>query len=188
MMEVEPELLEHPFYQAWNRGEITTKQLASYAEAYQTFMNRVPNFWERILEELDVDEVTGDAVVADEQQHAQLWEEWRVELPEVGEVPALQALLNGLDGMSASELAGALHAYEVQQPGVSETKRNGLLEHYGFDEEPLSFFDEHIDGEEEHIAFGRKIREQYANTEAFDRGFQKGAQLVYQSLDAFVEV
>lgn len=186
-MEAEPDVLEHPFYQAWNRGEITTEQLASYAAAYQTFMDRVPTFWERILEDLDVAESTGEAVVAEEWEHAELWEEWRVELPEVGKAPALKALLEGLDEMSASELAGALHAYETQQPDVCETKRKGLLEHYGFDEEPLSFFDEHIDGEEEHIAFGEKIREEYADTEAFDRGFEKGAQLVYQSLDAFVE-
>jgi len=187
-MDVEPDVLEHPFYQAWNRGEITTEQLASYGEAYQQFMDRVPTFWERILDDLGVDDETGETIVDEEREHAELWKEWRVELPDVNRVPALRALLEGLEGMSASELAGALHAYEVQQPGVCETKREGLREHYGFDEEPLTFFEEHVDGEEEHIAFGRKIREKYADAEAFDRGFEQGAQLVYRSLDAFVDM
>jgi len=139
-----------------------------------------------IASELDVEAEAGREVVDEENDHADLWKEWRIELPETDEVPALTALLEGLDGMSASELAGALHAYEVQQPEVCETKKKGLLEHYGFDEDPLTFFDEHIEGEEQHIVFGRNIREEYADPDAFDRGFEKGVELVYNSLDNFV--
>lgn len=184
-MNMENPLLEHPFYQAWNEGEVTVEQLSKYAAAYQTFMDRVPTYWQRVLDELDVDDSRGSEVVEEEREHAELWEEWRIELPETDEVPALEALLEGLEGMSASELAGALHAYEVQQPDVAATKKRGLLEHYGFSESPLSFFDAHIDGEAEHIAFGEAIRAEYADTEGFERGFRRGAELVYRSLDAF---
>ncbi|MFB6351057.1 MAG: hypothetical protein ABEN55_05250, partial [Bradymonadaceae bacterium] len=68
---------------------------------------------------------------------------------------------------------------------VAHTKREGLVQHFGFSADSLDFFDEHADNEDDHIAFGEVIREKYADTEAFDRGFEKGSQLVYNSLDAF---
>lgn len=185
-MELKKELLEHPFYQAWNDGEITEAQLASYAAAYQTFMNRVPTYWKRVIEGLDVKDDRADGLVAEESDHAELWSEWRSELPEVEDAPAMRNLFDGLDEMSPSALAGALHAYEVQQPDVAATKRKGLVEHFGFDEDALDFFDEHVENEDDHIAFGKALRENVADTEAFDHGFQKGSELVYNSLDAFM--
>ncbi len=186
-MDLPKELLNHPFYQAWNDGEVTEKQLASYAAAYQTFMNRVPEYWKHVLEGLDINQTRGEELVAEESEHAELWSQWRSELPEIDRVPAMSNLFDGLDGMSPSALAGALHAYEVQQPGVAETKREGLTSHYDFSGENLEFFDEHVENEDEHIAFGQTIREKYADTEAFDCGFRQGAKLVYQSLDNFVD-
>lgn len=185
-IEVKKRLLDHPFYQAWEKGEVTEEQLADYGEAYQEFMEAVPGLWQKVLDGLDVDDPTGDEVVADEKEHAELWEEWRAELPEADEAPRLADLLDGLVEMGPAELAGALHAYELQQPEVAETKKQGLIEHYGFDVDNLEFFDEHAEGEEEHLAFGRKIRDEYADAEAFTEGFNRGAELVFHSLDAFV--
>ncbi len=189
-MELSHNLLDHPFYQAWNRGEITRDQLAQYGAAYQTFMDAVPALWANVVEGLNIDEQpedaeTADAILKEESEHAELWEEWRVELPDVENNPRLEQLLDGLAEMSASELAGAMHAYEIQQPDVAETKRRGLLDHYDWSEDNVEFFDEHID-EEEHLAFGRKVYQQYADAEAFERGFERGAKLVYHSLDAFI--
>ena len=185
-MELQKELLEHPFYQAWNDGEVTEEQLAKYAAAYQTFMERVPTYWKRVLEGLDVDDEQGGAILEDESEHAELWSKWRRHLEQVDDAPVLSELFSGLDEMSPSELAGALHAYEVQQPEVAETKRDGLQEHYGFEAgDDLEFFEEHAENEDDHISFGQTIRENYADTEAFDQGFARGSALVYHSLDAF---
>jgi len=186
-MKLVQQLLEHPFYQAWNDGDVTEAQLASYAAAYQTFMDRVPTYWKRVIEGLEVNEATAEEVVTEESSHAELWSEWRAELPEAAEVPAMNELFDGLDGMSPSALAGALHAYELQQPEVAETKRKGLVDHFGFSGDSLDFFDEHAEHEDDHIAFGKVIRDKYADTEAFDRGFRKGSTLVYNSLDAFTK-
>jgi pyrroloquinoline-quinone synthase len=183
-MHPEKRLLDHPFYEAWERGDVTTDQLADYAAAYQTFMDRVPGYWKRVLDGLSVEDPRGDAVVAEEREHADLWAAWRADLPETADAPALTVLFEALDGMSPSELAGALHAYETQQPAVAETKKAGLVEHYGFAADELAFFDEHVD-EDEHIAFGAEIREEHADAAAFDRGFRQGAEAVYHSLDAF---
>lgn len=184
-MQPDRQLLDHPFYEAWECGEVNREQLADYAASYQRFMDRVPNYWQRVLDGLEVEDPRGGAIVDEERQHAELWEQWRVELPGTTDPPTLTDLFEALEGMSPSELAGALHAYETQQPAVAETKKGGLLEHYGFDEGELAFFDEHIEGEDEHIAFGADVREEYADTVAFDRGFRRGANVIYRSLDAF---
>ena len=183
-MQPETRLLDHPFYEAWERGDVTESQLADYGVAYQTFMDRVPTYWQQVLDGLDVASEQGDAIVAEEREHADMWEAWRTDLPEAADAPELTALFDALDGMSPSELAGALHAYEAQQPEVAETKKAGLIEHYGFDADDLAFFDEHQD-EAEHIAFGAALRDDCADPDAFDRGFEQGADAVYHSLDAF---
>jgi pyrroloquinoline-quinone synthase len=186
IMEIETPVLEHPFYQAWEAGEVTREQLAAYAEAYQEFMDRVPEMWERVLDGLGVENAAAEDVVEEERAHADLWSEWAVELPEAEDAPRLNELFDGLAEMNASELAGAIHAYEVQQPEVAETKKKGLLEHYGFDEDQTAFFDEHMD-EDDHIAFGEMIAEEYADSQDFARGFEQGAELVYGTLDNFAQ-
>lgn len=184
-MELPVKLLEHPFYQSWKAGEVTVDQLADYAEAYQSLMDRIPALWSRVVEELDLAE--GESIVDEEAEHAEMWSDWRVALPAAEDAHSLEDVLGAFDEMSAAELAGALHAYEVQQPDVAETKREGLIEYYGFEEDAdeLAFFDEHAEHEDEHIALGRLIREEVAQTEAFDRGFERGAEVIYDSLDRF---
>lgn len=179
-------LLEHPFYQAWNDGEVTVEQLSEYGEAYQTFMDRVPEYWQKVIDGLGLE--NGDEIVAEETEHAELWDEWNSQLPDPEEAPKLEALFEKLEGMSPLQLAGALHAYEVQQPDVAKTKKKGLVEFYGFDTDELKFFDEHIEEEDEHIAFGEYIQEKFDEDGQFDEGFEKGAEAIYHSLDAFCRV
>lgn len=185
MMQPEPALLTHPFYEAWERGDVTPGQLAAYGAAYQDFMDRVPEYWTRVLAGLGITDPRGAAIVTEEREHAGLWTAWQRVLPSAEEPPALDGLFAGLAGLEPAELAGALHAYEIQQPAVAETKKHGLVTHYGVPEADLGFFDAHIEDEDEHIAFGAEVREQYADHDAFDRGFRAGATLVYESLDAF---
>jgi pyrroloquinoline quinone (PQQ) biosynthesis protein C len=147
--------------------------------------DRIPTYWECVINGLDVEDPRAETIIEEEHQHAELWEQWRVDLPEASDPPELTALFDALDGMSPSELMGALHAYETQQPAVAETKKKGLVEHYGFSADELLFFDEHIEGEDEHISFGTEIRENHADTTAFTRGFRRGADRIYHSLDAF---
>ena len=179
-------LLDHPFYQAWNQGAVTPDQLARYGEAYQTLMDRIPDYWRKVVEDLDLSQPVAQEIIEEEAQHAGLWAQWTAKLAPAQDAPALSELFEALEGMSGSELAGALHAYEVQQPEVAQTKRLGLLEHYGLAPEDLGFFDEHIENEHEHIAFGAAIADEHADRDAFERGFERGSHLLYHSLDAFV--
>jgi pyrroloquinoline quinone (PQQ) biosynthesis protein C len=125
------------------------------------------------------------AVIVDEHSHIGLWEEFESKLPHTFNYPVMNDVLDAFASMSPSELLGAIHAFEIQQPEVAKTKRAGLLEHYGFNSEEVKYFDEHL-LEEEHIKFGSYLKNNAANIEEFNSGFDKGAELIYHSLDLFL--
>lgn len=41
-MNLKHKLLEHPFYQTWEKGEITKQQLSAYAKSYNEFITNIP--------------------------------------------------------------------------------------------------------------------------------------------------
>jgi pyrroloquinoline quinone (PQQ) biosynthesis protein C len=50
----------------------------------------------------------------------------------------------------------ALYAIESAQPAIAQTKRDGLLRHYGFATGPATaYFDVHVHRDVEHAAQGR---------------------------------
>lgn len=93
-------------------------------------------------------------------------------------------MIHALDRMTPSELLGALQSFEMQQPEVAATKKEGLLRHYGFLTDDLRYFDEH-QREELHIAYGRSLADRFADPAEFDSGFASGSELIYHSLDEF---
>src|SRR3954466_14670944 len=46
-------ILAHPFYQAWRRGELTTRQLATYATVYFSHVAAFPGYLERASHRAD---------------------------------------------------------------------------------------------------------------------------------------
>ncbi len=180
-MELKHKLLEHPFYQSWSCGHISRDQLARYAGSYAEFIGEMPAYWGKIADGLGADART---VVAEETAHIALWEKWSARLPAAHDAPRMSELLDGLAGMTPSALLGAVHAFEIQQPGVAHTKKDGLIKHYGFSAEDTVYFDEHLN-EQAHIEFGEKLARTKANAAEFKAGFEKGAELVYRSLDLF---
>ncbi len=174
-------LLDHPFYQSWQHGNVTVEQLSRYAESYAELIATMPSCWERIGRELGADTA---AIAADEYHHIALWQWWARRLPRPERAPRLTAAIEMCRNLPAAELLGAIHAFEVQQPDVARTKRDGLLAHYGFHATDLAYFDAHID-EAEHIAFGAALA-RAQDEAAVGRGFARGAEVFYHSLDAFV--
>jgi pyrroloquinoline-quinone synthase len=54
----------------------------------------------------------------------------------------------------------ALYAYESQIPAISESKIDGLVRHYGFDDpESYRYFSVHIEADREHAAVERALLE-----------------------------
>jgi hypothetical protein len=67
---------------------------------------------------------------------------------------------------------------------VTRAKKEGLMRHYGFRQEDLTYFDVH-QLEEKHIEFGHWLAARYADSNEYDEGFTLGAALLYRTLDGF---
>lgn len=185
-MTLKYKLLEHPFYKSWSAGTVSTKQLANYAASYSEFIKQIPGFWEKIVKDFVPESVEGKKIIVEEMMHIPLWSKWQEKLDKVVNYPKMTELIEELRSMNSSQLLGAIHAFEVQQPEVAVTKKEGLLMHYGFEEKELTYFDEHID-EQEHIDFGKMLADNYADKDDFKYGFETGSELIYKGLDLFVE-
>jgi pyrroloquinoline quinone (PQQ) biosynthesis protein C len=178
-------MLDHAFYRAWMNGEIPVEMLAAYHRSYLDFISRIPGYWQRVVDAFQPDEPGEHPVVQEERRHILLWEQWGRRLTPPDEFPRLDSLLDSLDEMTPSALLGALHAFEVQQPEVARTKKEGLIRHYGFRSEDLTYFDEH-QKEEGHIAFGAGLASRFADQVEFTAGIERGALLCFNSLDSFI--
>ena len=185
-MHIWPRLLDHPFYTAWTRGDIPLSVLAGYHQAYGEFVRHLPSLWKTVVTAFRPGDPLGTSVIAEETDHVRLWQLWGKALTPPENTPSLTPLVVELQRMSPSTLLGSLQAFEVQQPEVARTKREGLVTHYGFDPATLAYFDEH-EKEEEHIRYGRQLARVNADPGEFDEGMRRGAALFYRSLDVFVD-
>jgi len=178
-------LLDHPFYQAWREGMVAPQRLADYHDSYAELIGEIPRYWQRVVDALDPRGDAGRDVVAEEHGHVELWSRWRHRLPAGVPSQGLRDVCAELDRLTPSELLGALHAFEIQQPEVAVTKREGLLRWYGCDAADVVYFDEHAD-EQAHIDYGARLASTTAVRDEFEAGFARGARLFYDGLDRFV--
>jgi pyrroloquinoline-quinone synthase len=183
-MTIRPRLLDHPFYRAWSAGEVPADTLAAYHRSYADLVQRIPTYWKKVVNAFRPEDPLGLAIVEEERNHILLWESWGKSLQPPQDYPSLLPMIQACDGMTPSRLLGVLQAFEMQQPEVSATKKEGLLRHYGFLTEDLRYFDEH-QREEVHIAYGRSMADRDAIPEEFERGFAEGAEMIYHTLDGF---
>lgn len=166
-------ILEHPFYVAWQKGELTRDQLATYARIYYPHVQAFPQYLESaiagthdtfIQEELEdnlQDELT------EPKPHPEMWLDFAsgldVQKDEVVDGPAHEAAQNmvstfkRLTGIGTASAVTALYAYESQQPDVSRQKAEGLQEFYGVeDANTLAYFEVHAEADLEHRAGERR--------------------------------
>lgn len=154
-------LLEHPFYQRWERGEISRQELADYASQYRHFEAALPTVLKGIIDSLpegkarDFVQANYDDETA-APSHLQLFDEF-VDVAggshDAAPSPAITALLNTyarVGARSSAAAIGGLTAYEMQAPGVASTKGEGLRCHYNFDAEGTKFWDIHAELDIEH--------------------------------------
>ncbi len=184
-MKLKHKLLEHPFYQMWTKGEITIEQLTSYAKSYQQIIDKIPSYWKNSVAGLGAENSLTEEIIADEIRHSELWKIFSEKLNQKTDSISMSDIDAALSSMNPSELLGAIYAFEIQQPEVALTKKEGLLKHYGFSEKDTVYFDEHFD-ESKHFIEGKKIADKFAVKEDFLRGFDKGAEIFYKALDRFL--
>ena len=162
-------ILRHPFYVAWERGELTRGQLATYARAYYPHVQAFPRYLEAAIVRADdpVSRAELKLNLTDElsnpKPHHELWLDFadalgqdRHEIATAAPKPFAKATVDTFERLtrrdSASGLA-ALYAYESQQPEVSCRKMTGLRESYGFrGAEGLGYFEVHATVDIDHRA------------------------------------
>jgi pyrroloquinoline-quinone synthase len=119
-------LLDHPFYLAWNKGTLTREQLAEYAVQYGQFIRLISEGWQKIGE---------PGIAKEEQEHYELWKQFGKSLQaemNTSSFPEINELVNAVQKNNASYAGalGALYAFERQQPATAASKLDGLKKHY----------------------------------------------------------
>jgi len=141
-------VLHHPFYARWSRGELTRDELAHYAGQYRHAVVALAEGAQR----------AGSAHAQEEREHVALWDEFLeavggdVTADALPETAECAAAWSGEDGDELASVA-ALFAIEAAQPAISETKLIGLRRFYECD--ATRYFDIHAYRDHEHAAEGR---------------------------------
>jgi pyrroloquinoline-quinone synthase len=168
----ERSLLRHPFYQAWQKGELDLEALRGYASQYWHHVLAFPQYVsgahaicptqperQELLENL-IEEERGD------ENHPELWlrfgegvgaERAAIEastpLPETDRL--VSTFRDATTKRSFAEACAALYVYESQVPEVAKTKIAGLKQFYSIDTpRALQFFEVHIGADEIHSEVG----------------------------------
>ena len=162
-------VLRHPFYTRWERGELTHAELAHYAGQYRHATVAL------------ADAADGAAPLAgadhsvEEHAHVNLWDDFAAALgapaaadPQAETQECVDAWARRDDPLEA---LAVLYAVEAGQPDVSRTKLEGLVRHYGFAEGSagVSYFELHAERDHAHAAEARALLEASAPPEDDDR-------------------
>lgn len=192
-------ILTHPFYVAWQRGELTSEQLATYAQVYYPHVAAFPEYLKLALESTEDEAVRAeletnlDDELHNPKAHSELWLDFAAglglspgSLSIEAQTPAAENIVSTFERLSRSgsgPALAALYAYESQQPEVSRQKADGLQEFYGVDDpETLAYFEVHAETDIEHRQ-GERL--------ALERSLENGASpeqvltSAAQALDAY---
>lgn len=166
-------ILNHPFYQAWNAGELSADQLRSYARSYYPHVAAFPDYLRAAIAGTEDDSIRLELEdnlaeeLSEPKAHDELWldfgealglsrDEVRAAAPRPTTDRTVAEFRDLTQGSTAAAVA-ALYAYESQQPEVSRTKSDGLCEHYGVDtHDGLGYFEVHAEADVRHRAGERQ--------------------------------
>jgi pyrroloquinoline-quinone synthase len=162
-------VLDHPFYRRWERGELTAGELGVYAGQYRHAVAALARTAETAAP------LAGPEHAAEERAHVGLWDDFGARFGAAGEQPArpetaacAQAWGGASDPLEALTI---LYSVEAGQPDVSRTKLAGLVEHYGVPagSPATAYFTLHAERDSEHAAHSRALLEAHAHADDADR-------------------
>jgi pyrroloquinoline-quinone synthase len=146
-------VLDHPFYLRWERGELTRHELAFYAGEYR----------HAVVALADAAAAAGDAGhAAEEATHVALWDDFAAALDApLDRDPTVEtrACIETWRRRDPLEARAVLYAVEAGQPDISRTKLEGLVAHYGFSstDAGTAYFALHAERDHEHAAASRRV-------------------------------
>jgi pyrroloquinoline-quinone synthase len=149
---MEYSMLKHPFYVAWTEGKLSQAVLSEYAKQYYAHVRAFPTYVSAVHSSCDDLQIRQDLLenlIEEErgtENHPELWLRFaeglgvaREDVRDAELLPATVDSVARLKSLTRSEdyrdgLA-ALYAYESQIPEVARTKRAGLKDFYGIEDE-----------------------------------------------------
>ena len=178
------DVLQHPFYLRWSRGELTRTELAHYAGQYR----------HAVVALADATASTANREHAEaERAHIALWERFVRSVdgdtstaPAEGTTQCVSAWAD--ESRDRAGTLAVLYAIESSQPAISDTKRAGLVEHYGAapNSDATAYFDVHAVLDREHAAEDRQQLEplvSHANEERLLGDVERALQGNWRLLD-----
>ena len=167
-------LLNHPFYVAWEQGELTQEILQDYAEQYYQHIKVFPRYisaTHSMCEDIEKRKILLDNLSDEEdlnKDHPMLWKQFALaagadesSLDLVKQEYFTSDLIENFFRLSHSSYAeglGALYAYERQVPEIAETKIKGLIDHYNIStDQGLEYFVVHKDADVLHREQSEKL-------------------------------
>lgn len=160
-------ILKHPFYRAWQRGELSREQLVIYARVYYPHVAAFPRYLKSAIDSAEDPLVKKEleANLLDElsnpKAHTELWLDFaagfghdRASITHQKPHPSAEKMVATFERLaqqgSPAALA-ALYAYESQQPEVARQKADGLRAFYGVDDpKTLAYFEVHAEADRRH--------------------------------------
>lgn len=196
------DLLKHPFYQAWSKGELTRDQLAFYGAQYGEHVAAFPTYLTRLHARLPEGRAR-KAILANAAEeeihgrsHADLWRQFAEGM---GASLADDAVLEEIGGLVGTfraiaergtlpEALGAFYAYESQVPRIAKEKLAGLTKFYGASEKTGEYFALHTTADVRHSAVWRNLIEECLATDAGSAaevlaGVTEAARALWKALD-----
>jgi pyrroloquinoline-quinone synthase len=202
-------LLTHPFYQAWSRGELTREDLRAYAAEYWHHVSAFPTYLSALHSRLPDSELRREVLrnLAEEEgtdsatarPHSDLWMEFatgmgatRADVERHTVQPEMSALLAtfraAMQEPKPAAAMAALYAYESKVPQIAVTKAEGLAKHYSADAATAKYFTLHQTADVAHAAVWRELidKELAADPLAADAALEsaeRAARALWTALD-----
>lgn len=191
------DVLEHPFYERWNAGELAPEELGFYAGQYRHAVVALAGA-SRLAAEKAGAEHAGRAEhaatlrrhAAEERSHIELWDDFAravgtgagigtgagtgVGGQELSSEPLAQTrecAVSWTAGEDLLEHLAVLYTVEASQPAISTTKLHGLTTHYGVAEDSsgLDYFKLHATLDVEHARQARELIRELAEDSDAER-------------------
>lgn len=202
-------LLTHPFYQAWSKGELTRDDLRAYAAEYWHHVSAFPTYLSALHSRLPDSELRREVLrnLAEEEgtdnptarPHSDLWMDFaegmgatRAEVEAHTVQPEMAALLatfrSAMQEPAPAAALASLYAYESKVPEIAVTKAEGLAQHYAADAATAKYFTLHQTADVAHAAVWRELIEKQlaADPTSADAALEAGeraARALWSALD-----
>ncbi len=172
------DLLQHPFYQAWSKGELTRDDLREYAAEYWHHVSAFPTYLSALharlqdapLRRVVLENLADEEGLPSGRPHSDLWMDFATGMgadPEEvhgrnlqPETAALLAHFRATMQTGSAAALAALYSYESRVPAVARTKAAGLKQYYGVDVATARYFTLHQTADVHHAQVWRTAMEQ----------------------------